>query len=140
MAKSHLLYDHYRPHKRVVEDGTIFDRATGVFVKPPSMTKQSHKEECDINNIIKTFKVSGMVTHVNTKAQTGAYIDLPDNMDFQQAVEIVRAGEQAFASLPSKVRSEFDNSPEAFLGFMASSDPGDRQRAIDLGLIQAPPP
>lgn len=141
MTKAALhKYSFYRPHNRVQVDGSIVDRRTGELVFPPSRTKQSHQAECDINNIIKQFKISGMVTHVNAQMQAGAYQDLPDDMDFQVALETVRLGEVAFATLPSKIRDRFGNDPETFLGFM--SNPENEKEARELGLLkaQAPPP
>lgn len=122
----------YRPHVRVQFGNELVNPHTGEVSYPPSMTKQSHKDECDINNIIKQYKVTGMVTHISANARQGAYQDLPAPIEFQEALNIVAQAEQAFATLPSKVRDRFQNDPEAFLAF--TSDPRNAKEMADLGL------
>ncbi|QXP08371.1 MAG: internal scaffolding protein [Arizlama microvirus] len=136
MSKAPLRYGHWRPHKRVQEDGAIVTQL-GEVTYPPSRTKQSHLAECDINNIVKQFSVTGMVTHINAKAMQGAYVDLPDELDFQAAQNTVIEGQKAFATLPAKVRERFGNEPAGFLAFM--SDEKNRPEAIELGLLPRPP-
>lgn len=122
----------FQPHQPVDWDGYIADPKTGELVKEPSMTKQSFVAECDINNIVKEFTQTGQVSHVNEKARQGAYVDLPDSMDFQQGLEMVRAAETAFMTLPAQVRARFGNDPAQFLEFF--QDPANQEEAIKLGL------
>lgn len=122
----------YIPHKRVTFDGRLLNHKTGEFFKPVSRVKQNHLAECDINNILKQYSATGQLKHINAKAQMGAYRDLPDDIDFQTSLNIVRAGEIAFASLPAKTRDRFGNDPAEFLMFMA--DPVNQDEAIKLGL------
>lgn len=129
-------YSFFRPHKRVVYTGELVD-AQGVITKPPSMTKQSFAAECDINNIIKQYRVTGMVTHISDQAQRGTYTDLPDPLDFQESLELVRSAEVSFASLPSKIRDRFANDPGRFLAFC--SDPANLKEMGELGLLNTPP-
>lgn len=113
-------------------DGLVADPKTGELVYQPSMTKQSFKDQCDINNIVREFTQHGMVQHINEKAAAGAFVDLPDSMDYQQALEIARAGQTAFDVLPAQIRARFGNDPERFLQFM--QDPANQDEAIALGL------
>jgi len=122
----------YRPHKRVTYDGTITDPWTGVVTTPERRVKQSFVAECDINNIIKSFSVTGQFNHLSRNAQKGVYMDLPDEQDFQVSMNIIAEATQAFATLPSQVRDRFNNDPAKFLGFM--SDPANQDEAIKLGL------
>lgn len=124
--------------RRQDHDNMVVDPKTGELVTQPSMTKQSFVAECDINNIVRDFTQHGMVTHINERAQQGAFVDLPDGLDFQAAIEIARAGEAAFMQLPAQIRRRFDNDPSAFLDFLAN--PNNRDEAIELGLIDRPPP
>lgn len=126
------LYSFYRPHERVQLSNEQVDPVTGEVTSLPSMTKQSFVAECDINNILKQYKLTGMVSHINAKAQSGAYLDLPDETDFQSALETVIRAEESFATLPSKLRTRFNNDPAEFLEFMA--DPRNQDEAIELGL------
>lgn len=139
-----MKLDFYRPHERSATwfTGEVVNPQTGEVTRPPSMTKQSFKDECDINNILKQYKVTGMFAHINAKAAQGVYTDLPDPLDFQASLEIVKEANAAFASLPSKVRARFDNNPEAFLAFC--SNPANQDELVALGLAtkihQAPDP
>ena len=139
--KVHVLYQGwFRPHAPVNWTGEILDRKTGELVKEPSMTKQEFMAECDINNIIKSYSVTGVIAHINEKASQGAYVDLPDPIDFQQGLAMVEAAQASFATLPSSVRNRFDNDPTKFLEFM--SDPDNQEEAIRMGLAtdNRPPP
>lgn len=128
------VYDFYRPH---VRSATWFtneyaDKKTGELKQLPSMTKQSFVEQCDINNILKQFKLTGVVSHISSNASQGAYMDLPDDLDYQASMTTIMQGNEAFASLPSKIRTRFENDPAQFLAFMA--DPANADEIVSLGL------
>lgn len=97
----------------------------------PGVTRQSMREECDINMILKRYQKSGMMAHVN--AHTPEYLDVSDVGDYRTAVERVERTALFFAGLPAKVRTRFGNDPAAFLDFM--TDPGSEAEAIELGLV-----
>lgn len=122
----------FHPHAPVNWDGMVPDPKTGELKKEPSMTKQSFKEECDINNIIREFGVTGIATHV--RQNEGLYVDLPDPLDYQQAIDLARGARTAFDALPAQVRARFENDPEQFLSFMA--DPSNQEEMIKLGLAK----
>lgn len=129
----------YRPHKRVQEDGAMINRL-GEVSYPPSMTKQEFKREADINNILKQYSATGMLSHVSARAATGAYIDLPDSVDFQESLNTVKAAETAFASLPSKIRDRFHNDPAEFLAFCSDAANLDELRKLGLAKPEEPVP
>lgn len=122
------MRDFYYPHPRLYAPET-----TELGEVLPSMTKQEFIEQCDINNIIKSFSKTGQITHISAKARQGAYMDLPDPTDFQEALHIVADAQNSFATLPSKVRERFDNDPGKFLNFI--TDPRNEAEARDLGLL-----
>lgn len=127
----------YVPRERVYAD---LDPVTGEISAQPSMTKQEFVAECDINNIIKSFSKTGQVAHISAKAAQGAYVDLPEPVDYQTALNIVADAEASFATLPSKVRDRFENDPQAFLAFMADAKNMDEARALGLlNPLPAPP-
>ena len=147
MAKQ--KYTFYREHKRVQEYGQIYDHKTGEFITPPSLTKQEFKRESDINNILKQYSKTGMLTHLNVRAAQGMYTDLPDALDFQESLGLVRDAEARFMTLPAKLRDRFGNDPAQFLAF--ATDPANLEEMRELGLAikpalpdatkdQAPPP
>lgn len=136
MAKAKRSF--YHPHGRVLYTGELVDPYTGEVTTPPSMTKQSFAAECDINNIIKSFSITGMVNHINQNASKGAYVDLPDPIDFQEAIHTVEGANQAFMSLPSKIRDRFNSDPVKFLEFL--SNPENANEARSLGILNPLPP
>lgn len=100
------------------------------------MTKQSHKDECDIHKILSQYKRTGIIAHIN--ARQPVYADLPDSMDYQDAIEIVRDAQEAFAELPASVREKFNNDPYNLLA--AISDPSKAEELRDLGILKRPTP
>lgn len=109
----------YRKHSRVHPP-----------VGGPSLTQQHMKDECDINRILKKYQKDGILRHVSRFG--GRYEDLPDSIDYQESLNAVMAAEAAFLSLPSSVRSRFENDPGRFLAFVG--DPANENEMIDLGL------
>ncbi len=96
-------------------------------------TKQSFRDECDINNIMAKYQKSGLLDFVNNhQAQYGD----ATGVEFQAAMELVVRGQELFDALPSSVRKRFDNNPEEFLEFV--NDPASEAEAIKLGLISEP--
>lgn len=122
----------YQPHASYDWTGLVPDPKTGELVKEESMTKQSFKDECDVNNILRQYSPVALAQMMAERAALGRYADLPSNLDFQEAMNIVVEGKQAFESLPSQIRERFMNDPERFLAFMSDAD--NVEEAIKLGL------
>lgn len=97
-----------------------------------SMTKQSCKDECDINKILKQYQRTGIITHISQ--QEARYVDLPSNVDYQFSMNTIMEAQDAFASLPAVVRDYFGNDPEKFLA--AFGDPKMRPQLKDWGLLK----
>lgn len=131
------LRSFYVPHDRVTYDGKLENPTTGEVYTPERRVKQSFLEECDINRILKQYSVTGQVRHISAKAELGAYLDLPEPVDYQESLHIVQEAGKAFGTLPSKTRERFGNDPQEFLAFM--SDPGNQDEAIRLGLATRRP-
>lgn len=132
-----LYQGHYVPHARVSERNEIVNPITGEISNPPSMTKQEFVKQCDINNIIKEFSLTGQISHINAQAAQGRFLDLPDNIDFQQSVHLVQHAQAAFAALPAAIRNRFHGNPAEFLAFV--QDPANAAELIELGIRERPP-
>lgn len=102
----------------------------------PSRTKQSFKAECDINNILKKFRDTGVVTHVRKSA--GLFADFSGLTDYQTALNAVLSADAAFKELPASVRDRFGNNPTAFLRFV--EDDKNEDELISMGLAERRPP
>lgn len=103
------------------------------FSNEESLTKQSFKDECDINNIMSKYQRTGMMTFVNDHSPL--FGDIP-SADFKESMDIVLEAQEMFSELPSKARKYFDNDPEAFL--KAVESPDFYEKLYELGLTKSP--
>lgn len=113
---------------------TILRKRHQVFFHNPSRTKQSHKSECDINNILKKYEKDGIITHGNSKK--AIYGDFTNEMEYQEAMNSVIHAQDQFDNLPSKIRDRFSNDPSNLLKFL--EDPKNLEEAQQIGLIIKP--
>ncbi len=112
-----------------------------IVCDPGKGAQQSFKEECDINNILKKYVKTGLLTHV--AQNEGRYADISEVGSYHDAVTRVIETRKFFAGLPPELRLEFGNDPAVFLDFMADPANEDEIRRLDLGdLIEEvlPPP
>jgi len=99
------------------------------FSNDPGLTEQSHRDACNVNNIIKKHLKTGAITHLNKmEAQYGDV----SGIDFQSALETVERAQEAFDLLPSQVRKKFHNNPALFLDF--TNDPENARELVEMGL------
>ncbi|UOF81663.1 scaffold protein [Microviridae sp.] len=93
------------------------------------LTKQSFKEEVDVNKIIEKA-ARGQV--VPGQLRDPIYEDFSSMPSYQEALNLVLRAEEQFAGLDAKLRSRFGNDPSQFLAFM--EDPKNVEEHISLGL------
>lgn len=95
--------------------------------------EQSHKEEVNINNIVKRH---GMDLIAKTAAlQSFTFDDNPNN-DFQETMNMILQAEKSFSSIPSEIRKKFDNDPAKFMDYL--HNPDNKDQLIEWGLAKAP--
>lgn len=104
----------------------------------PSLTKQSYKEECDVNVIMARFKKVAGEEFLNRYQGylNGSFGDFSEVADYRSAIEQIREAEGVFDALPSKVRARFANDPAEFLDFV--HNPANRDELVAMGLMEAP--
>jgi len=105
-----------------------------VSFPPPGRTKQSFKDECDVNTIMRRYEATGILPEPRGVPQ---YLDV-SSIDFQEAQFFIAAANSRFFSLPSRIRDRFENDPAQFLAFM--EDSRNAQEARELGLVPTPQP
>ena len=111
-------------------DTNLASEESALYCEDPSRTKQSFKEECDINTILKRFNITGQVPVGPLQPQYG---DFSGVIDYQTALNAVIAAQDSFNALPATLRNRFANDPAAFVDFC--SDESNREEMIRLGLV-----
>lgn len=109
-------------------------RRVARVVEGPSMAVQSSKDECDVNFILR--KYPGRIAQSQYMMYSGRY-DYAPAVEFHEALDIVREGEEMFMALPAKLRNRFEGDPGAFLAFV--QDPDNLAEMRELGLAEPLP-
>lgn len=109
-------------------------RDVGVDFPEPSLTKQSFKDECDLNLIMKRFKNQNGEEFLNRYRGylQGDYGDFSDVVDYRTALDRVKRANEAFDGLPAEVRRKFENDPGVFIEF--ATNPANHDEMVSLGL------
>lgn len=94
------------------------------------LTEQSHKNECDMNYILKDYARTGFIKHANQNA--GQYDDVT-SVDFQDAMNTVANVKSMFEGLPSAVRAEFSHNPSQFLDYV--QNPANAEALAQRGIL-----
>jgi hypothetical protein len=94
-----------------------------------SITEQSHKDECDMNYILRDYSKTGLIRHAHKNA--GRYDDV-SSVDFQHAMDVVADAKSMFESLPALVRAEFNQDVKQFLDF--ARDPNNAVKMQEMGI------
>lgn len=94
-------------------------------------TEQNHKDEVNINNIIRRHGIDLIQQVATMQAPAMQWDDVTGN-DFQEAMFKVTKAQQTFDQLPSDIRKKFDNNPAVFLDYVQNPDNVDSM--IDMGL------
>lgn len=98
-----------------------------------SMTKQSFRDECNINNILKKYQKTGAIEHANNHAPEYGFATA---LSFTESMFIVTKAQALFDDLPSSLRTKFNNDPGEFLEF--TQNPENASEMAELGLIPSP--
>jgi len=96
-------------------------------------TKQADAEKSDINNIMKKFLKTGVMTFTNKNEPQYGFAN---SETFHESLEIIRKSEEMFQELPSKLRQKFNHDPGEFLDFVSNEE--NRDKLYDLGLSNSP--
>lgn len=111
------------------ENGTR--RLVHDFSDEKSMTEQSHKKKCDINNIMKKYRQTG---ELPLSSKTPMYGDFSSGETYHEACNLIIEAKEDFMKLPSEIRKRFGNDPGKLVDFL--NDPNNLEEAMDLGIIE----
>lgn len=95
-----------------------------------SRAKQSFKDECDVNVVVRRYAQTGMFDHVAKRQPT--YGDVSNAVDLQTALRLVETARESFMELPARVRRAASNDPVELLAMLA--DPDQVAELVELGL------
>lgn len=98
-----------------------------------SMTEQHHKDDCDINCVLRRLTGDDYLTR---SPGPEVYGEMPEELDYHLAFNKVQAVQAAFDELGPVVRERFKNRPAALLAFL--DDPSNLDEGIELGLLVRP--
>jgi len=115
-----------KPFEKVKPVSITFDAKEG-------KTKQSFKDECDINFILKKYRQSGQLPYLR---ENGVYADHTAT-DLFESMQIVASAKTMFEELPSNIRNKFENDPVQFLEF--TENPENMEEMVNLGLAERNP-
>ncbi len=104
------------------------------FEGTTSRTKQSMRDECDVNLIMRKWRKTGELAHL--KQGTPRYGDFTNADDYLLACNRVLEAQQCFDALSSRIRDKMNNNPAELLAFL--ENPENREEAIELGLVNKP--
>lgn len=102
-----------------------------------SKTEQCHKDEVNIHHILRQYKKTGVIDHVNK--HQGTYMDLADLPDYQEAQNIIQTAKSMFESVPAVIRADFDNDPAKYVDFMQKPENRAEIEAYGLDASHLPP-
>jgi phage internal scaffolding protein len=117
-------------------DGVPFRTAYGqklrvAIATGDGLTEQNHKDETDINNIVRKYNKTGLIDHLNQFEKQ--YGDMT-GFDYQDAMNTVAAANTMFEGLPSAIRNQFDNDPAKFINFV--DDEANADKLVEMGLAK----
>ena len=126
-----------KQNKQIRYKKAVIDCQQAILDGEDILVEQSHKDEVDINKIIKRHGIDLINKTAALQAPTMQFDDVTGN-DFQEAMNIILKAEGTFNSLPSELRKQFDNSPAQYLDFV--QNPANSDQLIEMGLQNAPEP
>ena len=104
---------------------------SGVACEEPSLAQQHFKDECDINNILRQFNVTGLLPDNPLSPKYG---DFTGVSDYKTALDRVIAADEEFMNLPAELRARFDNDANNLIEFLDNEE--NRLEAEKLGLVE----
>jgi len=126
MKKSPFLRTPYNYDTNAASNGSA------LHCEDATLAQQHFKDECDINNILRQFNITGLLPESPLSPRYGDFTGISD---YQTALNQVIAAENEFMGLPAQIRSRFDNDPAKLIEFLENSE--NKDEAIKLGLVNA---
>lgn len=104
--------------------------ASTIRCEDPSLTVQAFAEDADLNVIAKRFGIDNMPIGTPDPSH---YRDTTQDPELRDILDLQRHAEEAFRSLPLKLRKRFHNNRDELWQFL--NDPENAEEAVRLGLL-----
>jgi len=122
----------------LIDDGCLFKSAYSVknrvrlsFPENSRWTKQSAKDECDVNIIMSRYIATGELPNIAERAPQ--YLDVT-GLEFQSSMDFIAGANSLFHEMPSGIRARFENNPALFLDFCSQEK--NRPELAEMGLLK----
>lgn len=112
-------------------DTTAASDESGIACEDASLAQQQFKDECDINNILRQFNITGQLPDAPLSPKYGDFTGISD---YKTALDRVIAADEEFMNLPATIRARFENEPAKLIEFL--DDASNREEAEKLGLVE----
>lgn len=116
---------------QIVKEAQRAVERKSIDLSGPILTDQSYKKSCDINNIVKAYKKTGILPQAKKQ---GYYADVSEIPSLETAFEVASKAAEAFLDLPADVRKLMDNDASK-LGLWLS-DEANHDLAVKYGLLE----
>lgn len=123
--------------KTLIRHRVVVDCQKAVEEGEKILTEQSHKDEVNINQIIRRHGIDLIQKVAMMRAPEMQWDDIPGN-DFQEAMFKVKKAQDSFDAMPSDLRKKFNNNPAEFLDYLHNKE--NLNEMIELGLVNKPVP
>ena len=117
--------------KPTVKKPLVRGYSKSVIDTGPTLTEQAHKNETDMNFILRDYARIGLIRH--SRENEGKYDDI-SVQDYQSAMFVVAEANSMFEELPSSIRKRFKNDPTQFLEFV--QNPNNLSEMKELGMLR----
>lgn len=119
----------------------VLTRRSIIVSTLPSLTEQSHKRSCDINDLVARVLKGGTLDPNHNRSVS--YVDFTNIPDYftqlNRNAEITSQAYEIFNDLPAQVRKEFDNDASVFFQMAANKDNIPKLKRLGLVVEKTPP-
>ena len=120
---------------KIVRDKYTVDCQKAIEDGEEVRVEQHHKDAQNINNIVKSYAGDAELIEKNKEIIAFNMDDIPTN-DFAEMQNILVAAKQAFESVPSHIRAQFEHDPAKYVDFVRNPD--NAEKLVEMGLATAP--
>jgi len=124
------------PRSIVTPSGEIV-RSNVLLQSRPSKTRQSEKDNCDINKIMERFNRTGKLPAMQSVPPQYGDARIPD---YASSLKIVKEAQDMFMKLDSTARKHFDHDPQKLIAALRDNSPENVKLLVKLNVLERSKP